>query len=367
MQSTATPPETGASASDPATPFASRIESVGLALPEQRLTTAELMASRRFRFPLDLEGRTGIRERRSCAPGEDSVSLAVAAAEDCLRYSRYEAPELELVVNCSISRHEDGLASSLDPPLSLRVKQALGAGDALNFDVSNACAGMLTGVHVLDNFIRRGVVRRGMVVSGEYITDIARNAARSVKSIASKQLASLTLGDAGAAVVLERAPEGVDGILGSDIVTFAEHADLCTAGPSDSAPGCAMDTNAAALHRAAIANSPAALVHILEQTALAPEEIRYVIPHQTAVPAIQAGIKHTMRRFRDWSGEVVYNVEDFGNTASTTHFAALYRMLREGRLEPSDRIAMLVTASGLTVGAMTFAVGDLQERYGRDR
>lgn len=348
-----------------AAPHSSRIEAVGLALPERRLSTAALMASRRHRFPLDLEGRSGIRERRECADGEDTVTLAVAAARDALRYSRYEAPELEMIVNASITRHRGGLALGFEPPLSLSVKEALGAPDALNFDLSNACAGMLTGVAVLDTFIRSGTIRRGMVVSGEYITGLAHNAARTVRSVMGRQIASLTLGDAGSAVIVERAPEGGAGILASEIVTFAQYSGLCVGKPSDDAPGCEMDTHTSGLHRAAIANSPAALKRALEHTGLTPDDFTYLIPHQTAVPAIKAGIKHVERRFGPWAGSVIYNVEELGNTASTTHFAALYRMLQEGRLRADDRIMMLCTASGLTVGAMAIAVGDLWERYGR--
>lgn len=363
MQSSATLP--GADALVGAARFTSRIEAVGLALPERRVSTAELLASRRHRFPLDLEARTGIRERRMCVEGEDSVSLAVDAARDALRYSRYEAPELEMVISCSITRFRDGLATAFEPPLSLSIKDRLGAADALNFDLSNACAGMLTGVHVLDSFIRRGVVRRGMVVSGEYITSLTDNAVRTVRTIASRQLASLTLGDAGAAVVLERAPEGAEGIIASDILTFAEHSDLCIGKPSEDAPGGRMDTNTSALHRAAIANSPAALVNILERSGRSADDISFLIPHQTAVPAIKAGVKHVMKRFPYWSGEVIYNIEEYGNTASTTHFAALYRLLQDGDIEAGERVAMLVTASGLTVGAMAFAMDELRDRYGR--
>jgi 3-oxoacyl-[acyl-carrier-protein] synthase-3 len=36
----------------------------------------------------------------------------------------------------------------------------------MTFDVSNACAGMLTGVTILNNWIRQGIVERGLVVSG---------------------------------------------------------------------------------------------------------------------------------------------------------------------------------------------------------
>jgi 3-oxoacyl-[acyl-carrier-protein] synthase-3 len=342
----------------------SRIESLGLALPDRRLSTTDLLESRRHRFRLDLERRTGIRERRVCSEGEDSLTLAVDAARDCLAHSRYDADDLEMVLSCSITRYRDGLSASFEPPLSLLIKDRIGAPDAISFDLSNACAGMLTGIHVLDTFIRRGVVRRGMVVSGEYISSSSANAAQSVRTIASRQIPSLTVGDSGTAVILERCPQDREGISASELVTFAEHSDLCIGRPSDDGPGAVMFTDSSPLHRAAIASSSFPIQQAIAATGLSLNQIDFVIPHQTAAPAIAAGIKYNEKRFGKYEGTVVYNVEEYGNTSSTTHFVALYRYLQERRFRPGDRILLLCTASGLTVGATVFTMDDLWERYG---
>ena len=45
--------------------------------------------------------------------------------------------------------------------MSQAVAQAIGAKNAMTFDVSNACAGTLTGLFIVNNMIRRGVVRTG--------------------------------------------------------------------------------------------------------------------------------------------------------------------------------------------------------------
>jgi 3-oxoacyl-[acyl-carrier-protein] synthase III len=66
------------------------------------------------------------------------------------------------------------------------------------------------------------------VVSGEYISNLSWNAAKQIRSLFSKQLASLTLGDAGAAVIVERAPGG-SGIDVIGFTTLAEHSRLCLA------------------------------------------------------------------------------------------------------------------------------------------
>jgi len=106
-----------------------------------------------------------------------------------------------MLISCSITRSTGGMSQSFEPPLSLYVKQAVGATRAINFDLSNACAGMLTGVFVLQDLIARGEISCGMVVSGEYISQLGWNAAQQVRSLFSPQLASLTLGEAVAAAM----------------------------------------------------------------------------------------------------------------------------------------------------------------------
>jgi 3-oxoacyl-[acyl-carrier-protein] synthase-3 len=340
-----------------------RFESIGRCLPEHRVTTDELMASTAHNTRIDLERLTGVRERRMAQEGEDSLTLALGAARDCLERSRYEPADLDVILNCSITRDTDGLHQQFEPPLSLEIKRALGADRALNLDVSNACAGMLTGVFLLNDMIRLGDIERGLVVSGEYISHLARNAAQDVRNILSRQLASLTLGDAGAAVLVERAPDGVEGISLAGFTTIAEHSRLCLAYPSKSAPGASMFTKAQALQRAAIADTGPLLAEILAETGLDFDEIDYLIPHQTSVRAIKKGVAGLRERFGGAPRETVITVDQFGNTASTTHFVALAHLLSSRSLKPDDRVMLVALASGIEIGFVIFTPGDLVDQY----
>lgn len=339
-----------------------RIASIGVRLPSRRLSTAELMASTRHRTSIDLERLTGIHERRIADDGEDSLSLAVGAARDCLKRSGRRAGELEMVINASITKYAGGYRQRLEPPLSLFVKQAIGAADAVSFDLSNACAGMLTGVFVLNDYIRRGEIERGMVVSGESISQLGRNAARQIRSIMSRQLASLTLGDAGAAVIVERAPSGSSGITAAAFTTLAKHSRLCLAYPSNVGPGATMLTRARTIHKVAIESVPGLLREALNDAGLDLTDIDYFIPHQTSSRAIRTGTRALEDFFKQMPGHVVDNVELFGNTSSTTHFVAMHRLLSEGRLHPGDRVLLLALASGLEVGVVVFTVDELVEQ-----
>jgi 3-oxoacyl-[acyl-carrier-protein] synthase-3 len=358
----------GREGSPPGTRYRSRFAAIGAYLPAQRLTTDELMAGTRYETGIELERLTGVRERRVVGEGEDSSTLALGAARDALAHAECDAVDLDMLIVSSISRHVGGLRRiQVEPPVSVSLKGALGARRAVSFDISNACAGMMTGVFLLNDFVRQGRIQRGMVVSGEYISELGRNAAEEVRDVMSDQLPSLTLGDAGAAAILERAPDGDGGIEVAGFTTLSEHSRLCVAFPSKLGPGTTMHTQAREIHRVGIENALPMLREVLDQAGLQFDQIDYLIPHQTSARAIKKAMVEFGERLGTVPRHVVVTVDELGNTASTTHFVALWKYLNEGRFEAGDRVLLLSLASGLEVGIVIFRVGDLVERYGNRR
>ena len=68
-------------------PFATRLAGAGRHLPATHLTTTDLMSTTRHSTHIDLERLTGIRERRVSVGDEDSYTLAISGALDCLERS----------------------------------------------------------------------------------------------------------------------------------------------------------------------------------------------------------------------------------------------------------------------------------------
>jgi len=342
-----------------------RIESVGVRLPAATLTTRELLSKTRHRTRIQLERLTGIHERHVVGPGENSFTLAVGAARDCLAHSGHRASDIEMLISSSITRSKGGMSQHFEPPLSLGIKQAIGAANAVSFDLSNACAGMLTGMFILQDFIRRGEIRCGMVVSGESISHLGWNAAKQIRFLFSKQLASLTLGDAGAAVLVEQAPEGVPGIDVIGFTTLAEHSRLCLAFPSTLGPGAQMYTKSRTLHKVAIEDMVPLLADVLTQADIDLGNIDYLIPHQTSARAISKGTAEFARRLGAKPKHVVVNLAEYGNTSSTTLFVALHKYLEEHRMRKGDRVMLLSLASGIEIGIAILTIGSEVDRYGR--
>ena len=344
----------------------SKIESIGIKLPEKIVSTAEIMSSLKFSKPVQLERLTGIANRHVCSEKEDSLTLAVDAALDCLKYSAYKSEDIEMIICCSISKYINGLNHVYEPAFSLLIKQKLGNKKALVFDVSNACAGMMTGVFIANNYISLGIVSNCLVVSGEYISSLSTNAIQNIDSQYHPEMASLTVGDAGAAVILDKCISTGDNFSALEMVTLSQYSNLCVGHQSTRQPGGVMKTQMKKIHDVSIENAPIEIEKALEKAGLKMRQIDFLIPHQTAKLSIQSGARKLADYFNEKPGETVVNIGETGNTASTTHFITLYKYLQEGRFKKGNKIMLLGFASGLIIGVIIFTINGLIEKYGNN-
>ncbi len=294
-----------------------RIESLGLYLPERELSTSELVSGMPVEPQFDVERITGVRKRRVRSDGESAYSMAINAAEDCLSHSAYRPEDIDIIINASITRSRDGEKFFFEPPMSLLFKEHLGAHQALNFDIANACAGMATGVFILDGMMKAGLVKTGMVISGECITPIAETAVKETMGEINDQLASLTVGDSGASIIMDchgSAGEGIDFV---EFMTAAGYSDLCIGGPARANAGLAMYTNIQGMHDA---DTPGTISRFIEAVfekrgeAFEAAAYDYIIAHQVSIPKNRKYVKSIEEHFNIEPPESLMVVQDLGNT-----------------------------------------------------
>jgi 3-oxoacyl-[acyl-carrier-protein] synthase III len=347
----------------PATATKTRIESLGVYLPKKVLTTEALLASCRRRPRWDIERITGIHERR-VAVGEFAVDLAVQAAKRALSMSRYNAADLDAIICCSISKHNRQDEFSLEPATAVSIRKAIGAKKALVFDVVNACAGMLNGIYVLQGLIRAGFARCGMVVSGEQNMPVAETAARELRHSFDGQLAALTLGDCGAALILDESPDPSIGFHWLDLVSGAKHDHFCHSRPSRRGRGGALFTKARGLQRKGNEHFPSYLKQALDASGWTVDDLQHIIPHQVSVRAIENGVRAVDRFLGRATPDITRCcAERYGNTTTTSHFAMLHDLMLQGRAQAGDNLLLVSGASGIVISHATYTLDDLPERY----
>ncbi|MEV7090458.1 3-oxoacyl-[acyl-carrier-protein] synthase III C-terminal domain-containing protein [Streptomyces sp. NPDC093085] len=345
---------------------ASRFEALGSCLPDRVQPSSELVATAPQVPELPLERLTGVVTRRVAdeSPGsaEHSFGLALSAARDALRNSRYEAGELDVVISTSISRSKGGNIYYFEPSFARMLIEELGAHRALHFDLSNACAGMLTGVQILDRMIRQGMVRNGMVVSGERITPIARTAAAEMPRLRHPQFASLTVGDAGAAVILDESEDEADRIHYVELMTASAYSHLCLAMPSEHRADLAMYTDSGTMQardRMKIWSTFYGDFLAKNGSDFASEGFDYVIHHQVTSRFIDVMQGHGAESFGAPMPRSLSVVEHLGNTASTSHFMALSHHLRAGTARQGAKYLLVPAASGVVTGCLSVTISNL--------
>jgi len=216
------------------------IDAISYVLPERCVTTAAI--ERLLRPVYDrlhlpegrLELMTGIRERRFWRKGVLPSQVSAEAGRRAIAKAAVTPDEIGCLLNCSVSR------DFVEPASSTAVHRLLKLpGHALNFDISNACLGVMTGMMMLANMIQLGQVESGLVVAGENggplvegtIDQMNRDETltrRSIKAL----IASLTIGSVATAVVMRHASRSHNGhrVLGAAHSTDTSHNHLCQGG-----------------------------------------------------------------------------------------------------------------------------------------
>ena len=168
-----------------------KLTGVGSAVPEVVMTNDELGE---FLDTSDewIRPRTGIAQRRLLGTGETMTALAADAVAHALEMSGLEAHELDMIVLCT-STPEDTFGGAA------AVQAAVGAGNAVAYDLTAACSGFVLGLVTACNHIRvGGPVRRVAVIGADSLSRTLDWDDRST---------AILFGDGCGAVIVERADD----------------------------------------------------------------------------------------------------------------------------------------------------------------
>ena len=110
--------------------------------------------------------RGGWRSRHS------ALHLAVSAAESCLHEARRDADDVDLLVNAGIYRDrnlgEPALAALIQEDIGANPEDPHGnAHGTFSFDISNGTCGILTGLQIVDGFLRSHTINCALITASD--------------------------------------------------------------------------------------------------------------------------------------------------------------------------------------------------------
>ena len=256
--------------------------------------------------------RTGIKERRFVADGEDCATLAADAAENALTHAGLSGDCVDLIL-CATSTAPESM-----PSVACLVGEAIGAPGVGAFDLAAACTGYSYAASVAHSMLESGAARRVLLIGADAMTKIVDQQDRST---------AVLFGDGAGAVVLEKGDGEsgfVDHVLGAD----GRMAPLGRAGHPDTQQK--LYQNGREVFKFAARIFPEMTEKLLARNGVSPDEVQHIIPHQANLRII-----HTATRKMEISKErIVVNIDRFGNTSAASiplSYPDIYEGFETGR------------------------------------
>jgi 3-oxoacyl-[acyl-carrier-protein] synthase-3 len=291
-----------------------------------------------------LEAGTGVKSRRFAAPDEHPSTLATGACERLLKRLGMEKGNVGALLFAANTMDET------EPITAMRVHESLGLRkDAFVADIRDACNSALKAMILGSGLIRSGMVPNVLVAVGERLHDGIYFNIRSKSELVTRHLAGLTLGDAGAAVMLSSRGSGrcfevvyqsweVDSSK-RDLAKIEAGGTRCLTDPEK----IYFISNAKKLCQVAVDKLPG-LIHKVTRELGWDISSTGVIPHQVSKRVITTIAKISGIPFKN----LMITLDRFGNTGAATIPMALAMAFENGFASIFRRIILVGGAAGFS-------------------
>jgi 3-oxoacyl-[acyl-carrier-protein] synthase-3 len=312
----------------------------GLAVPEGKLTNADLEARDIGTSDEWIMERTGIRERRMCAPDETTAGLAIAAGNAAIKSAGITPGDLSMVIVATCTPEQP------IPETSSFVAEGLGVRCGA-FDVGAACAGFSYGLVVAAGLVATGANGPILLVGAENLTRVVDPTERGT---------AILFGDGAGGAVIASSSGGPDGpgLLSWDMGSDGSAAHLIEVTAGGSRQPTTPETVASGAHwmrmegsevfrravRVVVESSNAALA----KAGLTIADVDWFLPHQANARIVSAAAN----RLKIPAERCIVNIDRYGNTSAASIPIALAEAADDGRLSDGDIVLSCGFGAGMT-------------------
>ena len=322
-----------------------KILGTGHYVPESRLTNNDLAGLVETSDEWISE-RTGIRCRH-VADKETTVSMALKSAMLAIETAQIDIEQLDLIIVGTIS------ADDLLPSTACSVQGALGAKNAIAFDVNAACSGFMYAFTVADSMMRNGLGKNALIIGVETLSKITDWSDRGT---------CVLFGDGAGAAVISLSDDE-KGMLSVDIGSDGSRANtLFCKSRSNANPVYTDETvvkndgtihpgyitmDGQAVFKFAVRQVPKSIEKVLENSGLTVDDIDLFILHQANMRIINSIAK----RLRADIEKFPHNMEEYGNTSAASIPILLDECIKNNTIKPGMNVIIAGFGAGLTWSA----------------
>ncbi|MEL6122734.1 MAG: beta-ketoacyl-ACP synthase III [Bacteroidota bacterium] len=285
--------------------------------------------------------RTGIEERRVMPSDQAVTEIGVRVTEDILAKSGVDPSSIDLVICATCT------ADYILPDSANGICKRAGLKKAFGFDLNAACSGFVYALYTGAQFVQTGAYRRVLVIGAEKLTSYMNYADRTT---------SIIFGDGGGGVLLEPSDDDELGIIDAVLCGDGDGVNHLRITSGGSLVPTTEDTlsrneqylfqDGKSVFKRAVKGMTETIQAVMERNALAPDDIRWLVPHQANLRIIKSvadQVDFPMER-------IMVNIEKYGNTSAGTIPLCLWEY--EDQMKKGDGIMLTAFGGGFTWGSL---------------
>lgn len=288
--------------------------------------------------------RTGISKRR-ISTVENTSDLAINVGKALIKNSNIEPEDIDIIIVATIT------PDHLTPSTACIVQGAIGAKNALAFDINVACSGFVYALSVADKFLKSGLYKTALVIGAETLSKIVDWSDRGT---------CVLFGDGSGGALLV-ASEDENSIIAEDLKADGTCWQAITGGSiginntfikDKKENPFYLQMNGRDVFKFATKTVPKSVQQVLDKSNLSLDDIKYIVPHQANLRIVEVVAK----KLEVDLDKFYLNLQDYGNTSAASIPIALAEMSKKGILKKDDKIIITGFGGGLTWASMLIKI-----------
>lgn len=318
-----------------------QILAIGKAVPSRVVTNDDLTKI------LDtsdewISTRTGIKQRYIASGDENSTDLGIQAANDALKKAGLSGEEIDAIIVASSNPY------NIYPSTGCAIQEAIGAKNAIAFDITAACTGMIYALEIGRNFISGGKYKNVLLVATDTNSKFLDWTDRS---------SCVLFGDGAGSMIITEAKDGTDDIIALNLnadgsmgrfITMNLVGDNCPLVEPAHTGQHKITMVGKEVYKFVVQTMPESIMKCLSDANLEPKDVDYLVPHQANLRIIE-GLQNRLEFTND---QVVVNIDRYGNTSAASVPIALAEALESGAIKTPSKAILCAFGAGMTWGSI---------------
>ncbi len=300
------------------------IRGIGSYVPPKKITNKDLEP---FLNTTDewIVARTGIKQRFFSEEEERCSDLALKAVNNLFEKIKFDPREVDLVIVATSTPDYKGY-----PSTACIVQEKIGAKNAVAFDISAACTGLIYAISVAKAFIGSNIYKNILVIGSEKNSQILDMSDRNT---------AVLFGDGASALLISDNANNV--ILDCKLFSDGSGAEVLKVDPKIKMEG-------KSVFKFATTRGEKIIREILEENSIEVSDIKKIISHQANKRILQRISKKLSFSEKNF----YFNGDKYANTSSASVGIALDEFLKENNIKDKDKLILVSFGAGLTAGAI---------------